>query len=340
MINASQNNPLVSIVMPTYNRAPFMHDALNAIQKQSYTNWELIIVDDGSTDNSAQIIQGFKPDQNQTIKLIKQKNAGAYAARANGLNHANGKYIAMYDSDDQWLPHHIQDSVTALENNPEVDWVFSAYKTIDADTKELLHENHFHDQHNNLMPFFFLKHDKRKNCNIVIDPKILICMIESAQCFAFQISVIKKEIFEKTKLRTDLRNGEDRLFAIRAVKNNATIAYINDIHLVYNVHQQNSSAVANSNPIEKSVAVYNTINSGYNDLFSQLDLNKEEIKSLNHRLAHDYFWALGYTLHWLNNQPTQAFAAFKKAFTYQPFNLKMRKTYLICKIKHLLKRTP
>ncbi len=129
-MRATQQNtlspPTVSIILPTYNRAPFLTEAIRSIREQEFADWELIIVDDGSTDESPQLIERLIADIHQPVHYVRQENKGAYGARNTGLDHATGKYVAFFDSDDQWLPHHLGDCVGALAANPAVDWVYGA----------------------------------------------------------------------------------------------------------------------------------------------------------------------------------------------------------------------
>ncbi len=89
----------ISIVMPTFNRASTISRAINSIINQDYSNFELLIVDDGSTDNTKEIVDSF---DDKRIKYIFQKNSGACKARNTGINKSSGEYIAFLDSDDEW----------------------------------------------------------------------------------------------------------------------------------------------------------------------------------------------------------------------------------------------
>jgi glycosyltransferase involved in cell wall biosynthesis len=110
---------LVSIIMPTYNRADTIKRAIGSVQKQTFTDWELIIVDDGSTDNTAALIEGCDP----RLKLIRQGNQGTAGARNTGLCASSGSYIAFLDSDDEWLPHHLELCVSFLRAFPGEQFV-------------------------------------------------------------------------------------------------------------------------------------------------------------------------------------------------------------------------
>lgn len=96
------NKELVSIIVPVYNAKKFIIDTLNSVINQTYTNWELILVDDMSTDNSVEIIDEYKKNHpNKNIRLIKLKKKGmAAGARNRGIEEAKGKYIAFLDADD------------------------------------------------------------------------------------------------------------------------------------------------------------------------------------------------------------------------------------------------
>src|SRR4051794_26707538 len=105
----------VSVLLPTYNRARFLPDAIGCIAGQSFTDWELVIVDDGSTDNTEAVVTALTANLRQHVRYMRQPNAGAYGARNTALDAAAGRYVAFFDSDDVWLPHHLADSVASLE---------------------------------------------------------------------------------------------------------------------------------------------------------------------------------------------------------------------------------
>lgn len=107
---------LVSIIMPNYNGAKYLQETINSVLAQTYTNWELLFVDDCSTDNSLEIVQAF---QDERIKILKnEKNSGAAASRNYALREAQGKWIAFLDSDDLWTPNKLTEQIAyMLKNN-------------------------------------------------------------------------------------------------------------------------------------------------------------------------------------------------------------------------------
>ncbi len=107
----------VSVVMPVFNSALFLKDAINSVIGQTFENWELIIVDDFSTDNSVSIVQDLSKN-NSRIKIIQlSKNVGAALARNIGIDVASGDFIAFLDSDDIWLPEKLEVQLKQLKNS-------------------------------------------------------------------------------------------------------------------------------------------------------------------------------------------------------------------------------
>lgn len=108
---------LVSIIMASYNTAPFIAESIESVQAQSYTNWELLIVDDCSTDNSTdEVVKPFLSDPR--IRYMKnEKNSGAAVSRNRALREARGKWIAFLDSDDLWMPEKLEKQIHFMEKN-------------------------------------------------------------------------------------------------------------------------------------------------------------------------------------------------------------------------------
>ena len=99
--------PFFSIIIPTYNRANPCLSAINSVIKQSFSDWELIIIDDGSTDNTNELVSNFIKNDERII-YIYQDNQERSAARNNGIENSNGKYICFLDSDDEYMEHHLE----------------------------------------------------------------------------------------------------------------------------------------------------------------------------------------------------------------------------------------
>lgn len=127
---------LVSIVMPCYNGEKFIKETIESVLAQTYDKWELLVIDDGSKDNSYELVKRYV-EKDGRIHLIRQKNAGSAAARNNGIRHSKGQYLALLDSDDVWLPGFLDSQVKFMQEKGAV-CVCSSYSRIDEQSKEIL----------------------------------------------------------------------------------------------------------------------------------------------------------------------------------------------------------
>jgi len=115
--------PAISIVVPLYNKALYISRAINSISKQTFGDYEIIVVDDGSVDNGGSIVENIN---NPKVRLIRQENAGVSAARNKGIETARSELIAFLDADDEWLPTHL-DSIIKLRDKYEAGIYATAY---------------------------------------------------------------------------------------------------------------------------------------------------------------------------------------------------------------------
>jgi glycosyltransferase involved in cell wall biosynthesis len=117
----------VSVIIPTYNSAKFILESLNSAIQQTYKDIEIIVVDDGSTDNTKQVLAPFM----DKICYIYKDNGGAASARNTGIKHATGKYIAFLDADDIWLPEKLELQMKLFSQNKDIDWIHTNLILID-----------------------------------------------------------------------------------------------------------------------------------------------------------------------------------------------------------------
>lgn len=128
--------PIVSIVIPTYNRAAFIGAAIKSVLGQSYPHFELIIIDDGSTDSTAEVVGSFSDPR---LIYEQHENRGRSAARNRALIIARGQYIAFLDSDDEYLSDKLERQVAYMDTHPEVGMVYTSALCIDAAGEQLDH---------------------------------------------------------------------------------------------------------------------------------------------------------------------------------------------------------
>lgn len=127
-------NKLVSIIMPTFNCGRFIGESIDSVLAQTYTDWELLIVDDCSTDNTKEVVQSY-PDK-RIHYFCNDKNSGAAVTRNRALREAKGKYIAFLDSDDLWLPEKLEKQIAFMEKN-RYAFTYHEYDEIDEQSKPI-----------------------------------------------------------------------------------------------------------------------------------------------------------------------------------------------------------
>lgn len=180
----------VSIITPSYNSSRFIEHTIKSILNQTYKNWELLIVDDCSTDDSYAVVKSYA-DKDKRIHLIKlEQNSGAAVARNTGISAANGRFIAFLDSDDTWLPEKLSEQVSFMLKNDYI-LTYTQYHQVDENGNLLKHLN---------FPLKISYHELLKTCvigclTVMYDTdkigKIYFPLIRKRQDFALWLKILK-----------------------------------------------------------------------------------------------------------------------------------------------------
>jgi glycosyltransferase involved in cell wall biosynthesis len=141
----------VSIVIPLYNKSQWILQTLKSVANQTYKNWECIIVDDGSSDESLELVKKFAMENQGEWRIYSQSNSGQAIARNFGISLARGKYIALLDADDLWFPNKLTKQIDYLEKNKEVDVIFCSYVIFEDSLKNSLRVVRFRDSRKMIM---------------------------------------------------------------------------------------------------------------------------------------------------------------------------------------------
>lgn len=325
------DSPSVSIVIPVYNRGKFVQTAIESIQKQTFQDWELIIVDDGSTDNSVEVCRKKFTEIKNPCILELQENAGAGAARATGIKHCNGTYIAFLDSDDAWHAGHLESCVSALESNSDVDWVCTDMERIVALTNEVRQQSVFHDNEEKAA-FLRLNCEQRADLCVLPSEGLTEHLILYDGFHSLQCSVMRSSIFESIDFPL-FRVGEDRVLAILAAAAGFTLAYIDEVQVSFYIHTNHTAAVEKDlNCFRRSIIIRELI-TAYDSLSSKFKNSKSCSKALRQRLAKEHFWTLGYNTFWMGGAHKAAIAEYIVAIKKSPSNLTLWKTTFACLLK-------
>jgi glycosyltransferase involved in cell wall biosynthesis len=134
-----KRRPLVSIITPTFNHEKYLADCIESVLNQTYNNWEMIILNDGSTDRTEQIASTYR-DADSRIRLVSQENVGIFRLSETynkGLEIASGSYIAILEGDDCWSPHKLEAQVSAIQRDPTAVLCWSMARCVNADKSEV-----------------------------------------------------------------------------------------------------------------------------------------------------------------------------------------------------------
>jgi glycosyltransferase involved in cell wall biosynthesis len=324
----------VTIVLPTYNRASFLSEAFTSIERQTFTDWELVVVDDGSTDDTRAMVDRFADSHAQTVRYFFQRNRGPSTARNLGVSHAGSPLVAFFDSDDIWQPDYLANGVGALDSNPDVDWVYSACTIVEVGSGRVLDPNTFY-VNGQPRPLLALTVEKRDHgFNVIVDPRALECQIAHGLYCGPQNSIIRRSLFDRCSFPEHLRLGEDQFLVMSALAQGKRLAYSSEPRVIYRIHDDNLSGASTARA--KFVAVLEPFVRALQRLPSELSLNRRELRQLHKRIGREYFWHLGYAGLWQTGQQSEAIAMYWRGLTAWPWDLAAWKTYVLAHLKRAL----
>ncbi len=212
--NSSIGN-IVSVIIPCYNQGHYIKEAIDSVLTQTYQRVEIVVVDDGSTDNTKFIV-----DKYPSVKYIYQNNQGLSAARNTGIDNSKGGFLVFLDSDDWLLPHALEVNIKYLEKNPEAVFVSGSHKKI---------------SHNGII------HETRKPLRLIPYQQLL------HQNYIGMIAAVmfRREIFDQYRYDTSLTSCEDYDLYLKITRDHKVINHAQEI-AIYRFHEKNMSGNAAS----------------------------------------------------------------------------------------------
>lgn len=124
------NHPFFSIIVPTYNRGYRIANALNSVFKQSFSSWEVIVIDDASSDDTEKVVRTLSKENEKVFYFKQYRNEGPANARNLGINLARGEFLAFLDSDDHFLPDHLEKRYQIIQKNQDLDFIYGGMKIV------------------------------------------------------------------------------------------------------------------------------------------------------------------------------------------------------------------
>jgi FkbM family methyltransferase len=208
-IQARRNNRKISIIMPALNAEKYIEEAIRSVRSQSFQDWELIVVDDGSSDSTLEIVYGLAK-MDHRIRLIKNLGKGVSAARNTGIYYARGKYLAFLDSDDYYYPDSLRARVLALDENPGIKVVHGITDLVAEDGTLLEWQ---------------LGLRRKINFNDMYGNPLHI-----------NSTMIHRSILQSVSFDESLGNGEDWLFMACIMRSGYESKFVPGAHAAYRVH--------------------------------------------------------------------------------------------------------
>ena len=285
------NQPLVSVIIIFLNAEKFLQEAIDSVFAQSYQNFELLLVDDGSTDGSTKIAKSYIDKYSNQVRYLEHKNhqnCGISATRNLGVRSAEGEYIAFLDADDVWLPQTLEEQLITLESHPDVAMVYGGLQYWYSWT------GREKDRRRDFIRYPAISH------NTPIQPPKLFPVILETGLAPLQSTMFRKCIFEKIGGYEDAFRGlyDDQVFFIK-LSLNFTVLAVDKYWFLYRQHPQSTCAVGRRE--NKNYQARKTFL-----LWIKQYLLQEKITNwlvwLN--LQKEFLWCLNSTMYEISIQPT------------------------------------
>lgn len=228
-INYEENIPKVSIIMPAYNEERYINRAIQSVQVQSYKDWELLIIDDNSTDNTVKIAEKYLYCDKRVI-LLGNRGKGVSEARNTGLDNARGEYITFLDADDIMLQDALRIRAEALNSDPDLNGVYCTVQLVDEELKETGYRL------GSIESLGFL--------NMSSNPAPITTIFVRARCL------------KGIRFETHLNNGEDWLFISDILRSGAVFKRVDGCEVAYRIHNEstvNRDFLTHENSLKKVI---------------------------------------------------------------------------------------
>ena len=241
----SEEDFLISIVIPVYNAEKYLEQCLNSIKDQTYKNFEVILVNDGSIDHSESICMDFVKVDTR-FKYFTKVNGGASSARNFGLDHVTGDFITFIDADDWVDENHLEVLINNIKDNNS-DMAVSSIKKFDM-------SNNFHFRMYSNQEKYLLNYNKlNREEFLVILPKLIL----ANNSYKIAVSkLFKKELVSDIRFDESIIYGGDLEFFFKLYLNINSISYIDEVTYVYRLHDESSSSKFGQLHMKQELAIY------------------------------------------------------------------------------------
>ena len=241
----NDKDSLISIVIPIYNAEKYLEECLNSIKSQTYKNFEVIMVNDGSKDDSETICMNFLRSDSR-FRYLKKANGGVSSARNLGLDNVKGDYITFIDADD-WVDENYLDLLITTVKKNHSDIVVSSYKQFN--NIDVFYLRAYTIQEKYLLNFEKMNRDDF----LTIFPKLMSINV----CFNNAVAkLFRKELVKNLRFDTSIKYGEDLDFYFRLYLNVDSISYVDEPTYVYRMHGDSTTSNFNQEHAEQELSIF------------------------------------------------------------------------------------
>lgn len=245
MFKPNEKDFLISIVIPIYNAEKYLEECLNSIKNQTYKNFEVIMVNDGSKDDSETICMNFLRSDSR-FRYLKKENGGVSSARNVGLDNVEGDYITFIDADD-WVDENYLDLLITTVKKNHSDIVVSSYKQFN--NIDIFYLRAYSLQEKYLLNFERMNRDDF----LTIFPKLMSTNV----CFNNAVAkLFRKELVNDLRFDTSIKYGEDLDFYFRLYLNVDSISYVDEPTYVYRMHGDSTTSNFNQEHAEQELTIF------------------------------------------------------------------------------------
>jgi glycosyltransferase involved in cell wall biosynthesis len=253
---------------------------------------------------------------------------GPAGARNQGIELAAGAFIAFLDSDDLWKPWHLERGVEILDANRDLSWFYADMEQVQNEM--VVVHSVKHELWQNREKFIV---EKRGNLRILQGPTLLVDAIRYGTYAEAQVSIIRRNVFEKISYDERLQVGEDRLLPLEAINNGFKLGYILDCHCSYRIHSNHISNAGEKKDVSSKLITLRKLESYYELIEEKIECGKEEKNAIKEKLSTLYFWQFGYSTLWRNGKHQEALSYYLKGIHLRPTNLTFWKTFFLALLR-------
>ncbi len=276
-------SPTVSVIIPTYNRATLLPRAIDSVIAQTYTDWELIIIDDGSTDDTFVFLSSYSEKLGDRLRVLHQTNTGPCAARNRGINASQGRFICFLDSDDEFLPNKLARQIELFDLRPELGFVYSDSACFDIDGRR--HDSVFRN---------FAPH-ARNVTSTEIAPNLKTCsanlfdMLLREYFISTIVGMVRREVIgDSIRFQPDPAYAEEWLFYLMV----ARVCRVGFVDEPLCLHHQTPGSIARTDAHRNTLGRRTTLRTmldSFNDLTrAQRRIIKQNLAATCDQLAYDF----------------------------------------------------